>query len=56
VQAALVATHAGNMGRHSKGAATLFGFVPEPIARNFCGCVFAHLAFLVPNINLGAHV
>ena len=47
VQAAFVATHAGYSGRHPKGTAPFFGFVPEPIARNFCCFVFTHVALLL---------
>ena len=47
VQAAFVATHAGYSGRHPKGTAPFFGFVPEPIARNFCWFVFTHVALLL---------
>ena len=47
VQSAFVATHAGNSGRNAKGTAALLGFVPEPIARDFCGFVFTHFSFLL---------
>ena len=48
VQAAFVATHAGYSGRHPKGAAPFFGFVPESITRNFCGLVSTHFYLLLP--------
>jgi hypothetical protein len=47
VQAAFEATHAGNSGGHTKGATPFFGFVPQPIARNLCGFVFAHFSLLL---------
>jgi hypothetical protein len=48
VQATFVATHAGNSGRNAKGTAAFLGFVPEPIARDFCGFVFVHFSLSLP--------
>jgi hypothetical protein len=48
VQPAFVAAQAGNRCRCSKGAAAFFGFVSEPITRNFCGFVSTHFYLLLP--------
>jgi hypothetical protein len=46
VQSAFVATHAGAGAGGSKWTATFFGFVPEAIARDFCGFIFIHFYLL----------
>jgi hypothetical protein len=48
VQPAFVAAQAGPSTRSSKGTSAFFGFVPESIARNFCGFVSTHFYLFPP--------